>query len=290
MSEPQMVPASSVSLQQLTAAFNRAFEGYSVPLNQTPESLQSMVRTNDVRLDDSVVVLGPGGTPIGIGLLAIRPGRAWVGGMGLAPEWRGQGRGRDVMGALIQRARAAGVGLLQLEVLEENTPARRLYERLGFADERALLIYNGRPTRAHTAAPEPGERVRPLPTGDALDAFDETHAGAAPSWQRELASLRHMAAGLQARGLFGPEGLRAYVLFRRSASGMALLDAGARVASAEDRARQVAALVRALTEHTPRTALRAINVPPGDPLGDVLEALGCAVASRQREMALPLTA
>jgi hypothetical protein len=210
--------------------------------------------------------------------------------MGLAPEWRGQGHGAAVLAALIERARAAGVARIQLEVLEENTPAHRLYERLGFVDVRPLLIYNGRTSLPHgVATAEADEEVRVLPVDEALVTFDAMHAASLPCWQRELPSLHHMAGGLHARGLAGPDGgLRAYVLFSRTGSGIAVLDAGTNAPTAAERARHVGALVRALTEHAPRSALRAINVPPGDPLGDVMDALGCAVASRQREMALPL--
>jgi ribosomal protein S18 acetylase RimI-like enzyme len=290
MDEPRLVPASAVSLEQLTTAFNRAFEGYLVPLSQTPESLASMMRTNDVDLEESLVALGPDGAPIGIGLLARRDERAWIGGMGLAPEWRGRGHGTTVMAALIQRAQAMGLRQVQLEVLEENLPARRLYVRLGFADVRRLHIYTGRPTPPRALVTLSAEEdVRALPSAQALGSFEEMHAAVAPCWQRELASLRHMASGLRARGLFGPDGVRAYVLFSHMAGSVALLDAGSRAPTAEERARHIRALVRALIENTPRASLRAINVPPGDPLGDALNALGCPVVSRQREMTLPLS-
>ena len=120
MDQPRLVPADTVSLETLTAAFNRAFEGYLVPLSQTPESLRTMIRTNDVEVAASVVALAPDGAPMGVGLLAIRGARGWIGGMGIAPEWRGQGHGAAIMRALIERARAAELRRLQLEVLEGN--------------------------------------------------------------------------------------------------------------------------------------------------------------------------
>jgi hypothetical protein len=93
---------------------------------------------------------------------------------------------------------------------------------------------------------------------------------------------------LRGRALFGPDGLRAYVLFSDVGTAVVLLDAGARAQDAAARVRAVGVLVRSLAAAEPRVTLRAINVPPGDPLGDVMPALGCAVVARQREMRLSL--
>ena len=157
-------------------------------------------------------------------------------------------------------------------------------------EDRPLLIFTGRPPVPFSAAvPGTGEEVRDFPTDEALDHFDEQHASVVPCWQREQPSLRQMAAGLQARGLFAPVGLRASILYSPTAASIAVLDAGARGADAAERARQVGVLVGSLLASTPEASLRAINVPPEDPLGDVLTALGCAVVARQREMSLGLT-
>jgi GNAT superfamily N-acetyltransferase len=289
MDQPRLVPADTVSLETLTAAFNRGFEGYLVPLSQTPDSLRTMIRTNDVDVAASVVALAPDDAPVGVGLLAVRGERGWVGGMGIAPEWRGQGHGAAIMRALIERARVAGLRRLQLEVLESNTAAHHLYERLGFVEERPLLIFTGRPPVPYSAAsPGTGEEVRDLPTAEALDHFDEQHAFVVPCWQREQPSLRQMAAGLRALGLVAPAGLRATILYNPTVASIAVLDAGTRGTDATERARQVGVLVGSLLASTPDASLRAINVPPEDPLGDVLTALGCAVVARQREMSLGL--
>lgn len=48
------------------------------------------------------------------------------------PARRGQGLGEQLVRAMIEEARARGIRSLDLYVLEENTRAVRLYERLGF--------------------------------------------------------------------------------------------------------------------------------------------------------------
>jgi GNAT superfamily N-acetyltransferase len=52
-------------------------------------------------------------------------------GIGVEPRHRGEGTGRALLEALVASAREAGYSALSLSVEEEN-PAVRLYERVGF--------------------------------------------------------------------------------------------------------------------------------------------------------------
>src|SRR5262249_41888485 len=150
MSDLVCSSAAEVPLTRLAEAFNRAFEGYLVPMRHTADSLSTMLRTTDVRLADSLLAQTLDGVPAGIALLAVRKDRGWVAGMGIAPEWRGGGHGAALLAALITQARALGLATLQLEVLDENIPARRLYTRLGFRVVRPLVVYTGTPTSSAT--------------------------------------------------------------------------------------------------------------------------------------------
>lgn len=59
----------------------------------------------------------------------------WVGfrGLEVAPTHRGRGLALAVMAALVEWGAAQGATTAYLQVLDENVPARRLYEGLGFA-------------------------------------------------------------------------------------------------------------------------------------------------------------
>lgn len=50
----------------------------------------------------------------------------------VAAPWRRRGLGRHLLVAMLRRARAAGAGFATLEVRVSNTPARALYDDLGF--------------------------------------------------------------------------------------------------------------------------------------------------------------
>ncbi len=59
--------------------------------------------------------------------------RAQIEGVRVASSQRGQGAGEALIRWLIERAREAGVGLVQLTSNKERGDAIRFYERLGFA-------------------------------------------------------------------------------------------------------------------------------------------------------------
>ncbi|TMM54819.1 GNAT family N-acetyltransferase [Sulfitobacter sabulilitoris] len=62
------------------------------------------------------------------------PGKAEIKRVFLRPALRGSGAGRALCRALIDRARADGYTTIYLDTARAFTPARRLYERLGFTE------------------------------------------------------------------------------------------------------------------------------------------------------------
>jgi GNAT superfamily N-acetyltransferase len=68
--------------------------------------------------------------------------------MWVAPEARGGGAGAALIREVVDWARAAGFGLLRLEVADANGPAVRLYSRMGFV-----------PTGVAGALPAPREHI-----------------------------------------------------------------------------------------------------------------------------------
>ncbi|MEO6602909.1 MAG: GNAT family N-acetyltransferase [Polyangiaceae bacterium] len=58
----------------------------------------------------------------------------------LLPEARGQGLGSSAMALVEQLAKEQGARALHLMVREENTPARRLYERQGYKSPPRIFL------------------------------------------------------------------------------------------------------------------------------------------------------
>jgi ribosomal protein S18 acetylase RimI-like enzyme len=212
--------AATLPLEQVTHAFNLAFTGYYLPMSQTPDGLAQMMRENDVRLSESAVVY-VNGALAGVGLVGVRQTRGWIAGMGVAQQWRGQGIGTHLLGRLLNRMRAIDLRKAQLEVLDVNTPALTLYQRMGFRTLRSLMVYHGPLQLDAPAAPRRnGDRMqtRVVAPRLALNQFDAYHA-VAPAWQRERASLERVRSALDGLGLWNDGRLQAYLLFSRQSGG-----------------------------------------------------------------------
>lgn len=156
-------PALDFSLAQLAELLNRSFKGYFVDIHDTDELLAQRLRIDSIDLALSRVAVVDGAAA---GLLYLSP-RGWscrVAGMGVVPEHRRHGLGRQLMEATIELARQRGFRTMLLEVIEQNTPALTLYQQLGFSAGRRLVGYQLDKAQPGTAA-EPGseeDRLQPV--------------------------------------------------------------------------------------------------------------------------------
>ena len=154
MTQPDDVIARPVA--ELTAAYAAAvmehcFQGYIVPMRVTPESWEQRFRRE--HLDPwASRVYERAGAPVAVLFICRRGWTSRVGGMAVGPESRGMGLGRRVMQDAIAQARARGDRTLLLEVIEQNTPALKLYESLGFRTTRRLVGYRWEPEQPKGSA------------------------------------------------------------------------------------------------------------------------------------------
>jgi ribosomal protein S18 acetylase RimI-like enzyme len=91
---------------------------------------------DDAKLDSlpSWALIGDDGMLAGFGQCYFRAGRCHVGRLAISPALRGQGFGSTLVRELCSWGRAEfGVESCSLFVMPSNVQARRLYERLGFA-------------------------------------------------------------------------------------------------------------------------------------------------------------
>lgn len=70
----------------------------------------------------------------GFGLVQHVGGQAEILTIGVAPDRRCRGIGRDIIRALVRRLGERGAATLTLEVADDNLAARKLYESLGFLE------------------------------------------------------------------------------------------------------------------------------------------------------------
>lgn len=274
--------ARELSDQEMGALFTRGYEGYFTPIVLDAAAFRSMVTTNDI--DPSASRVGwMGGEPVAFAMLGVREARGWIGGMGVVPEARGQAFGRAAMEAVLEAARALSLTSVDLEVLEQNQPAARIYEALGFTDRRWVDVLVRAP------APLPPASGPPCPTVDlAVAECLACHAGvhgARPPWQRDLPSLVHWAPRLRAIGVRDGDRLAAWVIYRVDGLRLNLADVALAAGAPPER---LEGTLRALLAAHPECTLTLVNLPADDPAGDTLRRLGAAARFRQREMTLAL--
>jgi ribosomal protein S18 acetylase RimI-like enzyme len=260
-------------MPELAELFSRAYEGYDVPLHVDAGAVEFMHEAFDLAPERSRIAW-QNERAIGLAMLAVRGTRGWVGGMGVATEARRHGVGEQLMRALIDSAREAGVRRLQLEVLEPNTRARALYEKLGFRTFRRLEVWQWeRPA----ATPPP-----------ALEACDPRAARrriaatrrAPEPWQREDATVDRLDVSTPAlRALHGAAGDAVYRVTDGRASVLQLVATDERAAGA---------LLDAIGSRPGIQMLRYLNVPDDDPAVPALRARGATCSAAQFEMALEL--
>ncbi len=277
-----LLPADHFEAAVRADLLNAAYAGYYVPMHLTADSMRSVDELYDVDLARSVVAHA-GGEPVGMVLLSRRGVRGWISGVGVVPAWRQRGVGRTMMAAVLDNAREAGIAQVALEVIAQNTPARVLYARLGFAEQRELLCWR----RAADAdvLPIPEERLAAAPLEGLMAHFDAWH-DQPPCWQSEAATLRKMVDRLRGYRLDMDGAAVGYCLTSERGENLALMDVGidpklGAVTAGRTLLQALAALHRGRT-------LSLNNVPVDSELNRALAALHFLVSIRQHEMTLSL--
>lgn len=136
------VPALHFSIVQLSDIMNTCFQQYVVPLSVTPDYFATRFGAEGLNFQHSGVWM-QGETPVAIVLIATRGREARIAAFALNPDFRGQGRAKQMMTAVLSRLAAEHIGPIWLEVIGGNTAAIALYETLGFRITQTLLGFSG---------------------------------------------------------------------------------------------------------------------------------------------------
>ena len=154
----ELRPALEFDLVTLADTFNRSFEGYFFPFEESPEVFAARLRVDSLDLALSRVAV-EGTRPVGILLVAVRGWGCRIAGMGVALEARRRGIGRRLMDEAIEICRSSGLRHMVLEVIEQNEPAVALYQSLGFQRRRRLVGYSLGADGASAIPERPPEEV-----------------------------------------------------------------------------------------------------------------------------------
>lgn len=258
-------PVARLAPPDRLALWNAAYSGYIAPLTFDQALLDRHVRRGGLDLERSVVG-SVDGEDFGLSMAAFRDRRVWIGGFGVAPDFRRRGLATRLLAAHLERLDAGGGSEVWLEVIEAN-PAREVYRRCGFEEMRELQVLDGTPVPGSSE----GETLAP----DGLAALHDRLNRARPTWRRDLPTLLDILAHESAVPV-GVDG--GYALAQSQGERIALLDAAAGDRAAGER------LLGAIAARWPGQPLRLVDEPTGTPLAMACQAAGFSVPVRQIEM------
>lgn len=270
----RLVPATQLSEPALVDVFNASYSDYLLPMRLTGGAWSEHIAANEIDLACSRVVLDD--EPAALALIAVRDGAGWVGGMGTVPRHRRRGIGEKALTAGLAALSDRGAGVAWLEVIDQNQRASRLYEKLGFAVVRDLVVWS---LPAHPADPPAAREIEP----SSAHAWIRANRRDREPWQRADASVAAIAArGTRMRGLaVDRDGeVAAAALVRDDSIVVDVLQL-----AAPDEQAAADLLLAAARDGT---ELRFRNVPGDAPASLALERLGARRIATQHEMRVRL--
>jgi ribosomal protein S18 acetylase RimI-like enzyme len=276
----ELVPASQFTIQELVDAYNQTRVDYIVPMPMNAARLQEYVRNYDVALDASAVALD-GNQILGLAMLGVRPRHSWITRLGVLPVKRRRGTGQRLMEHLISQSRHLKVPYILLEVIKNNTPAHRLFLKLGFRETRELMVIRRPP-----GPPADGARPYSLQALDYHETLELLHQRRSPpSWLDETPSLIN-AGNLAALRVELDTGDRGWLVYQATVFQLGRL---VMQTEAGDPFEVGLALLHALHRHHPVVDTKSENLSGDDPHWPALQEMGYLESFRRIEMRLDLT-
>ena len=167
-------------VQTLRNCFNTAFQQYWVPLQLTRNQFAEKITTEviDLKLsfglfdEEKLVGFILHGIDTVAGQLI-----AYNAACGIVPEYRGQKLSYLLYEYSIEQLKKSGITKTILEVIEQNTPAIKTYQHLGFSVSRKLNSYQGKQRQQELLPVE--IETRPTPDWEMIKKSCEWN----PSWQ-----------------------------------------------------------------------------------------------------------
>jgi ribosomal protein S18 acetylase RimI-like enzyme len=132
-------------------------------------------------------------------------------GSGVIPSHRRRGVCESMFEMMLPVVKSAGIGQCLLEVITSNTPAIKLYEKLGFkvTRELALLQCDGEIAARDPVSPLVEIRTMPAPDWDLFSTFWD----GMPSWQNSRDSIERSRKNKIVRGAFVEDSCVGYMIY-----------------------------------------------------------------------------
>lgn len=208
---------SEFDLDQLFETFNDAFSDYILPSELTATQFRQHLAANAVDISRSVGCFD-GDRMIGFSLNGFGE---WNGlstvydaGTGVIPPLRRQGVSNAMFEMMLPVFRRDGIDQFLLEVITVNTPALRLYEKLGFKTVRELALLRWDEVPETQLSSHERFTIREMDTPD-WPRFESFWDGK-PSWQNVPDALNRVIETRCVGGAFVDDACVGYVTFSKS--------------------------------------------------------------------------
>lgn len=186
MNQLTFASLAHVPVANLAATFNEAFAGYFIPLQLSEEAMATKMKSENILPAYSIGAFEGDRLVAFIlhGIDTINGARtAYNAGTGVVPSHRGQRLTAQLYEAIIPRLLKEGIRHHQLEVIDENAKAAKVYEAVGFQTVRSLGSYKGSITAAADSSLTIGEVF--TPDFDRYESFWNFK----PTWQNASSAI-----------------------------------------------------------------------------------------------------
>lgn len=147
---------SQTLIADLAAVFNKAFEGYFLPIQLSEQQMADKIKSENIRLDYSVGVTVDNQL-VGFILTGIDKDHqqtiSYNAGTGVIPDFRGQKLTEKMYAFLLPILKKHNIRKHQLEVITQNTKALGIYQHIGYNITKTVSCFKGKiipPTREST--------------------------------------------------------------------------------------------------------------------------------------------
>jgi ribosomal protein S18 acetylase RimI-like enzyme len=279
-SDIALIPASAFTYEELTDAYNHTRVDYIVPMPMNAARLREYVQTYDIDMDASTVAVD-GSEILGLSMLGIREGRAWITRLGVISRKRRRGTGWAMVTHLIEQAYLKKAKQIVIEVIKNNVPAQNLFIKKGFQQTRELLVLRRPPGEPNLEVPPAEIKTLGYPASVQLLETRST----TPSWIDEEESLLN-AGNLSAFYATLADGSVGWLVYQNT-----VFQLGRLIIQTE--AGDPLHVARVLLNHLhcthPVQDTKTENLPADDPHWPTFKELGYLEMFRRIEMVLSFT-
>jgi len=269
----------AVDIGTIHAAFIDAFSEYEVKIDMPVEKLREMLLVRDYEPSSSLGCF-EGSRLVGFVLTGCRTidGKrcGYDTGTGVIKEYQNRHVGSMLMEGLVDSIKKNEMGRYQLEVLENNIAARRLYEKYGFRVSRKLRCYEY--FCDNDAEPIAFDETQDI---DSLDAVNlEEYVSFIPTWQNALKSFLNNRDMYYFAGYELDRHLVGYGIIHRERADM--LQIG--MASSYRGLGLEKKIIERMARSIGRNKVTILNVEDGSYMQTMFDKLGCKNFVNQYEM------